>query len=116
MRCATRIATAPAPSDEFPDVTFARQLVYAVAMLLVDPFGAYQWKPETVGTFLKVVRDLYRGDDPATAAMVSALAYHLAVFNVDQDYPLLDPYFDETFPVRQTDTLAALNAAWRSLR
>lgn len=113
---AKRIATSPAPSDEYPDVTFARQLVYLVAMTLVDPFGVYQWSHDQVRTLLQLVRDLYRGDDPATAAMLDGLTYHITLFDADPAYPLSDPYSSETLPVRQTDTLAALNAAWKKIQ
>lgn len=110
---AKRLANAAAPSDEYPQASFPSQLVYKVAMTLVDPLGQYAWTHDKVRAQLQSVRDLFHGTDDSSKAMVDAVTYHLQVFDADTNYPIEDPYSSETFPVRQSDTLAALNAVWK---
>jgi hypothetical protein len=110
---AKRLAAAKAPSDEYPDASFPWQLVYKVAMTLVDPLGEYSWSHDKVRAQLQAVRELFRGTDDLSKAMVDAIAYHLQVFDADTNYPIEDPYSSETFPVRQADTLYALNSIWK---
>ena len=101
----------PCSSPEYPNDTFANQLVYAALMHVADPTGAYRWNATRRLQLLQDLLALTQGSDPASAALQAALQSHLDVQNVDSAYPMQDPNNNVPFDQRLTDTLAALDKA-----
>jgi hypothetical protein len=116
QRLAAKILSARASSPEYPNDIFANQLIYYMLMTLADPKGAYGWPNATLqSTVQSMVAEIQR-DDPASVALKQSLENQLKMLVTDWSYPLQDPYNTKIdFPVRHTDTLAALNRAWAKL-
>jgi hypothetical protein len=117
QRLAATILSASAPSPEYPNDTFANQLVYLMLMTLADPMGDFGWPNATLQSTLQSLIAAIQQGDPASVALKQSLTNHLKVLVSDASYPMTDPYNPATgFTTRQTDTLAALNRAWATLR
>jgi hypothetical protein len=117
QRLAAKILSVSASSPEYPNDTFANQLVYLMLMTLADPLGNFAWPNAALQSTVQSMIAAIQHDDPASVALKRSLTSHLKVLVVDSAYPTQDLYNPNiSFPVRQTDTLAALNRAWATLR
>ena len=103
-------------SVENPNDTFIDQLVYYALMAWVDPRGTYQWTHDHLTAQLQAFSASVPNGDPASQLVTRTLQQQTSVLNSASSYPMTDPYNPSiSFPVRRTDTLAALNQAWATL-
>jgi hypothetical protein len=111
---ASKTVSAPCSSPEYPNDTFANQLIYVVLMDLADPAGAYVWNVwnnQQLQAFVAALGNTVVFSDPASTAIRNSLVAHGKILYVDTAYPLQDPNSNVLFNVRKTDTLAALDRA-----
>jgi hypothetical protein len=109
---ASKTVSAPCSSLEYPNDTFANQLIYIVLMDLADPAGAYVWNNQQLQAFVAALGNTVAFSDPASTAIRNSLVAHGKILHVDFSYPLQDPFNPGiSFNVRKTDTLAALDRA-----
>jgi hypothetical protein len=109
---ASKTVSAPCSSPEYPNDTFANQLIYVVLMDLADPAGAYVWNNQQLQAFMAALGNTVAFSDPASTAIRNSLVAHGKLLYVDSAYPLQDPNNPaSSFNVRKTDTLAALDRA-----
>jgi hypothetical protein len=114
VRLAGTLVSTVAPSNEYPNDTFINQLVYYVLMQLADPIGNFGLSNAQLQTFMKSLT--LRTKDPGSAAIEKSLDTHFRILFSASSYPMVDPYVPSIgFTVRQTDTLAALNAALKDV-
>ncbi|HEU5326451.1 MAG TPA: hypothetical protein VFU78_00075 [Thermomicrobiales bacterium] len=104
-------------SVENPNDTFIDQLVYYALMAWVDPRGTYQWTHDQLTAQLQAFSASVSNGDPASQLVTRTLQQQTSVLNSTSSYPMTDPYNPSiSFPVRRTDTLAALNQTWATLQ
>jgi hypothetical protein len=114
---AQRLVSASATSPEYPNDTFANQLVYLVLLYLADPLGPYGWPNAQLQAALHDLEGVILASDPASTAIKASLAQHGKVLIADAAYPMQDPYCPSVgFSRRKTDTLFALDKARHALQ
>lgn len=110
---ARNLIGSPCNSAEYPNDTFANQLVYGVLLTLADPLGAWGLNNSQLQALLHDMQGPLLGNDPGSAAVRQSLVNHHKILAADSAYPLQDPYTNLPFPQRVTDTLASLDASRR---
>ncbi len=110
------IATLPCSSPELPNDTFAGQLTYYWLMAMTDPLGSFTFTNAQLEPMLAILSGAVTNQDPGSQLLNQVFTRQAKILAADTSYPMQDPYNPSTsFPVRQTDTMAALNEAWATL-
>ncbi len=116
QRLADQIVSAVATSPEYPNDTLINQLVYLALMYLADPYGNFAWTNAQLQAEMDLLAGAITSPDPASQAIHTSLAQHKRVLQVDASYPMQDPYSPAIgITTRKTDTLAALDAARKTV-
>ncbi|MGN6813745.1 MAG: hypothetical protein ACTHMP_22980 [Thermomicrobiales bacterium] len=111
-----QIANLPTTSQEHPNDTFADQLVYYDLLALADPLGNFALTNGALLALINALIPAVPNQDPGSILLSRVLTEQAKLLNSTSSYPMVDPYNPAiSFPVRQTDTLAAINQAWATL-
>jgi hypothetical protein len=111
-----RIATLPCSSPELPNDTFANQLTYYWLMAMADPLGSFSFTSAQLDPMLATLSGAVTNQDPGSQLLSQVFTRQAKFLVADAGYPMQDPYNPSiSFPVRQTDTMAALNQSWATL-
>jgi hypothetical protein len=117
QRLAAQVASALATSSEYPNDTFANQLVYLALLYLADPNGSYVWDNAQLQAALHDLEGTILASDPASTALHASLVQHGKLLYTDAAYPMQDPNSPSiSFSQRKTDTLFALDKARQALQ
>ena len=112
-----KIGTFVTSSPEYPNATFADQLVYLTLMLWADPRGNYQWTNAQVDARVHDLIGAVTTGNAAAQIMSKTLTTQAAILKSTSSYPMVDPYNPSIgFDQRKSDTLFAIGKAWASLR
>ena len=116
QQLALRIVNAPVNSIEYPNDTFSNQLFYSALMYFADPLGDYSYDNAQLQSMLNDINSSIVSTNAASAVLKQSITRSLKILHVDSAYPTQDLYNPNTgFTTRQSDTLAALDAAREGL-
>jgi len=113
---AQQIVSTTATSDEYPNDIFINQLLYMAVLHMADPNGPYKFSRDQISDMLRRTRDCIHSKDDASAAIMAAVEYQMAIVNADTSYPWTDPYNPTVdLNTRIANALAALDDARNSM-
>lgn len=116
-RRAVELLETLADSSEIPGGMLSEQIIYGQLMVLADPRGPYRYSHVQLVDFVAQLDAATKGDSVLAKSLSPRLQAALQMLAADAAYPMLDPYNPGIgFPKRMSDTLAAINDAWSSIR